>query len=78
MLQWKPLNSENFAWTADSTSIAVQIPGLYAIAMLVNHWSTRNNSSGTILLLKDGVEIQRAATPGYDTHSPSFSSNIDD
>ncbi|ETM53737.1 hypothetical protein L914_02809 [Phytophthora nicotianae] len=61
MLRWEPLNSGNFVLSADSTSIIIVIPGLYAISVLVSHVPVENSTAGAISLQKNGIVIQRAA-----------------
>ncbi|POM76136.1 Hypothetical protein PHPALM_6664 [Phytophthora palmivora] len=58
-LMWESLDSDKFTLTTDNTSITFLIAGVYAIGVLVNHVP---NTSGSISLQKNGVEIQRAAT----------------
>ncbi|ETM00534.1 hypothetical protein L917_02745 [Phytophthora nicotianae] len=75
-LQWKPLASDKFILAADSTSITFRIPGLYAIAVLVNHWPNQNNTSGTISLIKNDVKIQRAVTGSTNLYDSGYGKNL--
>ncbi|KAE8902593.1 hypothetical protein PF005_g14967 [Phytophthora fragariae] len=47
---------------ADKTSITVLHPGVYAVGVLVNYLPAQTNNGGTISLLKNGVQVQCAAT----------------
>ncbi|KAG3134003.1 hypothetical protein PI126_g18901 [Phytophthora idaei] len=61
-LQWKPIDSKNFVLASEKTSITVRVPGLYTIAVLVNHGTLQNNAVGAISLEKNGAVILSAAT----------------
>ncbi|KAG4040350.1 hypothetical protein JG687_00016648 [Phytophthora cactorum] len=60
-LQWKPIDSTNFVLASEKTSIMVRVPGLYTIAVLVNHGPLQN-VVGAISLEKNGAVILSAAT----------------
>lgn len=75
-LRWKPVNSGNFALTANNTSITVLVPGLYAFGVLVNHLPSQNSNAGSISLQKNGVSIQNAATgAAYSSYNSTYCSH---
>lgn len=74
-LQWKLLNSDYFALTADKTSILALKPGLYAVGVLVNHLPAQSNA-GSISLQKNGIQVQSAAAGAvYDSHRGCYVSH---
>ncbi|KAG2523411.1 hypothetical protein JM16_005350 [Phytophthora kernoviae] len=62
MLAWKPLDSTNFSLNAKSTAIICLLPGLYAVALLVNHLPIASSDGGSIVLQKNKAQIQLALT----------------
>ncbi|KAE8980514.1 hypothetical protein PF005_g24830 [Phytophthora fragariae] len=61
-LKWKPLDNGNFVVVEkERTAIRAHVPGLYALAVVVNH-EPRARDGGAISLCINGLKIQRAAT----------------
>ncbi|GMF34425.1 unnamed protein product [Phytophthora lilii] len=75
-LQWTaPLDSDQFALREDCTSVKVAYPGLYAVAVLVNHLPGQN-STGVISLQKNGIQVQSAATgASYSSYQGDYCSH---
>ncbi|KAG7395656.1 hypothetical protein PHYBOEH_003375 [Phytophthora boehmeriae] len=71
MLMWNPLDSSNFSLSADTTSISVLLPGVYAFGLLVNHQPIESASGGSIVLQKNNAQIQQALT-GATTYNDSY------
>ncbi|KAE8972215.1 hypothetical protein PF005_g24673 [Phytophthora fragariae] len=60
-LKWKPLDNGNFVVVEkERTAIIAHVPGLYALAVVVNH-VPRSQNDGAISLCVNGAKIQRAA-----------------
>ncbi|OWZ07967.1 hypothetical protein PHMEG_00019565 [Phytophthora megakarya] len=70
-LKWNTFTSEDFLLTEDRTSITVLVPGLYAIAVLVNHVPTTD--SAWISLQKNGSQVQSATAGGsYNSYNEGY------
>ncbi|KAJ8552529.1 hypothetical protein ON010_g10017 [Phytophthora cinnamomi] len=61
-LMWKAFKNDHFDLVNNKRNlIEVRVPGLYALAVIVNH-VPRNRGAGSISLRINGTEIQRATT----------------
>ncbi|RLN31354.1 hypothetical protein BBJ28_00016801 [Nothophytophthora sp. Chile5] len=75
-LTWEQVHSDYFRLTADKAAIEVLLQGCYSVGVIVNHMPNGSNTTATVMLQKDGVEIQRACSgSGYDSYNGRYTTH---